>query len=66
MGLEQFIAENCAEHLLVRDDEVAEIEDVEEDDEIDMKKAKVTESMKLLIRYHTHLFDVNGKHFSFR
>lgn len=38
MDLEQFIAENCAEHLLVRDDEVAEIENVEEDDEIDMKR----------------------------
>ena len=43
MDLEQFIAENCAEHLLVRNDEVAEIEDVEEDDEIDMKRTKVTE-----------------------
>ena len=38
MDLEQFIAEKCAEHLLVRDDEVAEIENVEEDDEIDMKR----------------------------
>jgi hypothetical protein len=67
MGLEQFIVENCPEYLQDHDDAAEEIEeDVEDDDEIIVKKIKVTESMKLLIRFHTHKFDVNGKHVSFR
>jgi hypothetical protein len=67
MGLEQFIIENCPEHLQINVEALLECEeDVDDDDGIELKRTKVSESIKLLIRSHTHVYDINGKHVMFR
>ena len=67
MGLEQFIIENCPEYSPAKAGAVLDSEEeVEEDDEIELKKTKLTESIKLLIRSHTHVYDISGKHVNFR
>ena len=51
MGLERFIIEICPEHLQINLGTLSEgVEDVENADGIELKRTKITESIKLLIR----------------
>lgn len=61
MGLERFIIEICPERLQINLETLSEgVEDVEYGDGIELKRTKMTESIKLLIRSHIHVYDVNG------
>jgi hypothetical protein len=67
MGLVNVIEENSPDAVQVADntDQLIE-EEVEEDDEIEVKRTRVTDTMKILIRYHTHTYDAKGRHDHFR
>lgn len=67
MGLENFIKEHCDAYVEVEDAPVALADDeVEEDEEVELKRIKVTSTMKVLIRYHSHSYDMRGNHLKFR
>ena len=67
MGIEDFIKQHCDSYVEVEDApiELAD-EELVEDDEIETKRVKVTTTMKVLLRYHAHCFDMSGKHLKFR
>jgi hypothetical protein len=68
MGLVNFIKENSPDAVQVADNDTDQLieEEVEEDDEIEVKRTRVTDTMKILIRVHTHTYDAKGRHDHFR
>lgn len=66
MSLPAFIKEYSPDYIQRVDDAIAIEEEVELDDEIEVKRIRVTDTMKILIRYHAHQYDVRGNHHMFR
>lgn len=69
MGIEAFIKEHCEAYVEVDDAPVELVYDeveVEEDEEVELKRVKVTSTMRVLIRYHSYCYDMRGKHLKFR
>jgi hypothetical protein len=65
MGLVAFINDNSPDVQQADATDLAE-EEVEEDDEIEVKRTRVTDTMKILIRYHSHGYNIRGRHDHFR
>lgn len=65
MGLVNFINDYSPDVQQADATDLAE-EEVEEDEEIEVKRTRVTDTMKILIRYHTHCYDIRGRHNHFR
>jgi uncharacterized protein YcfL len=69
MGIEAFVKEHSEAYVDADDAPVEDVDEevaVVEDEEVELKRIKVTSTMRVLIRYHSYCYDMRGKHLKFR